>query len=143
MLDCSNNLRTAYLNILNGNITYNGKDVPVYGNDSFETTPQNYVIITDIVETADNNNQNFTTNSVVSIDIFSEQYLKRDNSIVDNISNQILNILMPTTKLQDIGDTYFQIFPIERSSSTYLTLNEGNNYIVRKIITINNLVNQK
>jgi hypothetical protein len=143
MLDCSNNIRTAYLNVLNGNITYNGKNVPVYGDDSFQTPPQNYVIITDIVETADNNNQNFTTNSVISIDIFSEQYLKRDNSIVDNISNQILNILMPTTELQDIGDTYFQIFPIERSSSRYLTLNEGNNYIVRKIITINNLVNQK
>jgi hypothetical protein len=143
MLDCSNNIRSAYLNILNGNITYGGKNVPVYGDDSFVTPPQNYVIISDILETADNNNQNFTTNSVVTIDIFSEQYLKRDNAIVDNISSQILNLLMPTTALQDIGDANFQIFPIDRSSSRYLTLNEGNNYVVRKIITINNLVNQK
>jgi hypothetical protein len=143
MLDCSNNIRSAYLNVLNGNITYDGKNVPVYGDDSFVTPPQNYVIISDILETADNNNQNFTTNSVVTIDIFSEQYLKRDNAIVDNISSQILNLLMPTTALQDIGDANFQIFPIDRSSSRYLTLNEGNNYVVRKIITINNLVNQK
>jgi hypothetical protein len=143
MLDCSNNIRNAYLNILNGNITYDGKNVPVYGDDSFVTTPQNYVIISDILETADNNNQNFTTNSVVTIDIFSEQYLKRDNSIVDNIASQILNLLMPTSTLQDIGDAYFQIFPTDRSSSRYLALNEGNNYVVRKIITINNLVNQK
>jgi hypothetical protein len=143
MLDCSNNIRSAYLNILNGNITYGAKNVPVYGDDSFVTPPQNYVIISDILETADNNNQNFTTNSVVTIDIFSEQYLKRDNAIVDNISSQILNLLMPTTALQDIGDANFQIFPIDRSSSRYLTLNEGNNYVVRKIITINNLVNQK
>jgi hypothetical protein len=50
---------------------------------------------------------------------------------------------MPTSTLQDIGDTYFQIFPIDRNSSRYLALNEGNNYVVRKIITINNLVNQK
>jgi hypothetical protein len=143
MLDCSNNIRTAYLNILNGNITYNGKNVPVYGDDSFVTPPQNYVIISDIIETADNNNQNFTTNATVTIDIFSEQYLKRDNSIVDNIASQILNLLMPTSSLQDIGDIYFQIFPIDRNSSRYLALNEGNNYVVRKIITINNLVNQK
>lgn len=143
MLDCSNNLRTAYLNILNGNITYNGKNVPVYGDDSFQTPPQNYVIISDIIETPDNNNQNFTTNLIVTIDIFSEQYLKRDNSIVDNISSQILNLLIPTTALQDIGDQYFQIFPISRTSSRYLALNDGNNYVARKIITINNLVNQK
>jgi hypothetical protein len=143
MLDCSNNIRTAYLTKLNGNISYNSINVPVYGDDSFETTPQNYVVIGDILDSADNNNQSFTTNSVVTIDIFSEQYLKRDNSIVDNIASQILNLLIPNTAIQDIGDIYFQIFPIDRSSSRYLSLNEGNNYVVRKIITINNLVNQK
>lgn len=143
MLDCSNNVRTAYLSKLNGNITYNNVNVPVYGDDSFETTPQNYVIIGDITETADNNNQKFVNNLSVTIDIFSEQYLKRDNSIVDNISSQILNLLIPNTAIQDIGDASFQIFPLSRESSRYLALQDGNNYVARKILIINNSIIQK
>ena len=57
MKDCSNNIRVQYLSKLNGNITYGGKNVPVYGNDTFQTMPQNYIIIGDITESADNNNQ--------------------------------------------------------------------------------------
>jgi hypothetical protein len=143
MFDCSNNLRVAYLNKLNGYITYSGKNVPVYGDDTFETLQGNYVIISDIIETSDNNNQRFITNLTATIDIFSEQYMKRDNSIVDDISSQILNLLIPSTAIQDIGDAYFQIFPLSRDSSRYLTLQEGNNYIARKILTINNSIIQK
>ena len=143
MFDCSNNLRVAYLTKLNGNIIYNNKNVPVYGDDTFETLQGNYVIITDISETSDNNNQKFITNLTATIDIFSEQYMKRDNSIVDNIASQILNLLIPSTAIQDIGDAYFQIFPLSRDSSRYLTLQEGNNYIARKILTISNSIIQK
>ena len=143
MFDCSNNLRVAYLTKLNGNIIYNNKNVPVYGDDTFETLQGNYVIITDISETSDNNNQRFITNLTATIDIFSEQYMKRDNSIVDNIASQILNLLIPSTAIQDIGDAYFQIFPLSRDSSRYLTLQEGNNYIARKILTISNSIIQK
>jgi hypothetical protein len=143
MFDCSNNLRVAYLTKLNGNIIYNNKNVPVYGDDTFETLQGNYVIISDIIETSDNNNQRFITNLTATIDIFSEQYMKRDNSIVDNIASQILNLLIPSTAIQDIGDAYFQIFPLSRDSSRYLTLQEGNNYIARKILTISNSIIQK
>ena len=143
MKDCSNNIRVKYLALLNGNITYNGKNVPVYGNDSFETMPENYVIIGDITETADNNNQLFVSGADVVIDIFSEQYMTRNNSIVDNIANQILTLLIPTTGVQDIGDADFQIFATARTSSRYLTMQEGNNYINRKILIINNSIIQK
>jgi uncharacterized protein YoxC len=143
MKDCSNNIRTAYLNKLNGNITYNGKNVPVYGDDSFKTPPQNYVIIGDIIESAQNTNQSFTSNVDVTIDIFSQQYMKRDNAIVDDIANQILTLLIPTTGIADIGDASFQIHAMARTSSRYLAIDTGNNYIARKILIINNLVNQK
>ncbi len=143
MKDCSNNIRTAYLNKLNGFITYNGQNVPVYGNNSFKTPPKNFVVIEDIIESAQNTNQSFTSNVDVNIDIFSEQYMIQDNSVVDNIANQILTLLLPTTGIQDIGDTDFQIFAMSRSSSRYLTVTNGQNFIMRKIITINNLVNQK
>jgi len=69
--------------------------------------------------------------------------MTRDNSIVDNIANQILTLLIPATGIQDIGDNDFQIFAKSRSSSRYLAVNDGQNYIARKILTINNTIIQK
>ena len=143
MKDCSNNIRVQYLSKLSGNITYGGKTVPVYGTDSFQTVPQNYIIIGDITETADNNNQLFMTEADVVIDIFSEQYMTRNNSIIDDIADQILTLLIPTTGVQDMGDAEFQIYAKARTSSRYLTMQEGNNFINRKILIINNSIIQK
>ena len=143
MKDCSNNIRVQYLSKLSGNITYGGKTVPVYGTDAFQTVPQNYIIIGDITETADNNNQLFVTEADVVIDIFSEQYMTRNNSIIDDIADQILTLLIPTTGVQDMGDAEFQIYAKARTSSRYLTMQEGNNFINRKILIINNSIIQK
>lgn len=143
MLDCSNNVRTIYVNALNGNLTYNGKNVPVYGQTPFRTLPQNYVIISSITEVASNTNNSFGNIVDVVIDINSEQYRVYDNSIVDNITSQILNILIPDTQVNGFSDANFEVFPTGRSLSTYLPVVNGDNFIARKIITISNLVNQK
>ena len=143
MKDCSNSVRTIYVNALNGYLSYNSKDVPVYGQDPFRTLPQNYVIISSITEQASNTNDSFGNIVSVDIDIFSEQYRINDLSVVDNIAGQILNILIPITNIAGFDDNDFEIFPIERTNSVYLPLYNGDNYVARKIITINNLVNQK
>jgi hypothetical protein len=143
MLDCSNNVRVIYVNALNGNLSYNGKDVPVYGQTPFDTTPQNYVVIGNITETSDNTNHSFGNDVEVVVDIFSEQYRVNDLGVVDNIASQILNILIPDTQVDGFDDANFEVFPIGRSSSRYLPLQDGDNYVARKIITKNNLVNQK
>ena len=143
MKDCSNSVRTIYVNALNGNITYNGKDVPVYGQDPFKTLPKNYVIISSITEQANNTNNTFQNIVQVDIDIFSEQYRVNDLSIVDNISGQILNILIPDSQIDGFQDSDFTVYPMSRINSLYLPLYNGDNYVARKIITINNLVNQK
>ena len=143
MKDCSNSVRTIYVNALNGNISYNGKDVPVYGQDPFRTLPKNYVIISSITEQANNNNHKFQNIVSVDIDIFSEQYRINDLAVVDNIAGQILNILIPDTAIDGFSDTDFIVYPMSRTNSLYLPLQNGDNYVARKIITINNLVNQK
>jgi len=143
MKDCSNNVRTIYVNALNGNITYNNKDVPVYGQDPFRTLPQNYVIISSITEVANNNNNQFQNIVSVDIDIFSEQYRVNDLSVVDNIASQILNILITNPSINVFQDNDFVVYPVARTNSLYLPLYKGDNYTARKIITISNLVNQK
>ncbi len=143
MKDCSNSVRTIYVNALNGNLSYNSKDVPVYGQDPFRTLPKNYVIISSITEQANNTNDSFGNIVSVDIDIFSEQYRVNDLSVVDNIASQILNILIPDTKIDGFSDADFIVYPMSRTNSLYLPLYNGDNYVARKIITINNLVNQK
>lgn len=143
MKDASNNIRVIYVNALNGNLSYNGQDVPVYGQTPYRTTPKNYVVISSITETANNNNQYFGNSVDVVIDIFSEQYRIYDNAIVDNIAGQILNILIPDTAVDGFSDTDFVVYPTARTSSNYLPLQNGENFVARKIITISNLVNQK
>lgn len=143
MKDTSNSVRTIYVNALNGNISYNGKDVPVYGQDPFRTLPKNYVIISSITENASNTNNSFQSIVTVDIDIFSEQYRINDPSVIDNISGQILNILIPNPGITGFSDTDFIVYPTARINSVYLPLQNGDNFVARKIITINNLVNQK
>lgn len=143
MLDCANNVRAIYVSLLNGNLTYNGKDVPVYGQTPFRTTPQNYVVIGNINEISDNTNHSFSNDVEVVIDIFSEQYRVYDNAAVDNIASQILNILIPDTGIDGFTDAYFIVYPMARTSSRYLPIQNEQNFIARKIITISNLVNQK
>jgi hypothetical protein len=143
MKDTSNSVRTIYVNALNGNISYNGKDVPVYGQDPFRTLPKNYVIISSITENAANTNNSFQSIVSVDIDIFSEQYRINDPAVVDNIAGQILNILIPNPGIVGFSDADFIVYPTARINSVYLPLQNGDNFVARKIITINNLVNQK
>lgn len=143
MRDCSNNVRVIYVNALNGYLSYNGKDVPVYGQTPFRTTPQNYVVISAITESAANTNNSFGNEVDVVIDIFSEQYRIYDNAVVDNIAGQILAILIPDTGIDGFDDSYFEVFPMARTSSSYLPLQSGDNFVARKLITISNLVNEK
>ena len=143
MLDCANNVRSIYVTTLNGFITYTGKNVPVYGQTPFGTTPQYYVVIGDINEGARNTNHNFGNDVEVTIDIFAQQYRVYDNSVVDNIASQVLNLLIPDTNVNGFNDANFIVFPTSRTSSTYLPLYDGDNFVARKIITISNLVNQK
>ena len=143
MKDCANSVRTIYVNALNGNISYNGKNVPVYGQSPFKTPPQNYVVIGNITEVADNTNHTFQNSVEVVIDIYSEQYRVYDNAVVDNIASQVLNILIPNPGITGFSDADFWVFPMSRSSSRYLPLQNGDNFVARKIITISNLVNQK
>jgi hypothetical protein len=143
MKDCSNNVREIYVNALDGQISYNGKNVPVYGQTPFRTPPQNYVVISSITETANNTNHNFGNEVDVVLDIFSEQYRVYDNAVVDNIASQILTILIPDPGINGRSDAYFEVYPMARTSSSYLPLQNGDNFVARKLITISNLVNEK
>lgn len=143
MLDCTNNIRQCYMNLLEGNVIYNGKVITVYGQTPFVTTPNIYILLGSVAESADNNNQLFITDADIDINIIVEQYRRPDLSVVDAISSLVLNLILPSTGIQDVGDADFQIYPLSRISSRYLPMEDGDVYYSRKILTINNSVIQK
>ena len=143
MLDCTNNIRQCYINLLEGNVIYNGKAITVYGQTPFVTTPNIYILLGSVTESADNNNQLFITDADIDINIIVEQYRRPDLSVVDAISSLVLNLILPSTGIQDVGDADFQIYPLSRISSRYLPMEDGDVYYSRKILTINNSVIQK
>lgn len=143
MRDCSNQVRSTYVSALNGSLSYNGENVPVYGQTPFRTTPKNYVVISSITESARNTNHSFGNEVDVVIDIFSEQYRVYDNVVVDAISQLILNTMINTPGVRGFDNPDFTIYPMARISSLYAPLQNGENFIARKIITISNLVNEK
>jgi hypothetical protein len=144
MLDVGSIVRETYVSKLNGFLTYQGRDVVVYGETPFDTTAEQYVIISSITDRQSNiNNQKFIHDVDVNLDIFVEQYMRYDNAAVDNIANQILNILITSPAISDIGDASFEMYVMARTASRYLPLESGQNFVARKIITINNIIKQK
>jgi hypothetical protein len=83
------------------------------------------------------------TDADIDVNIVVEQYRQPDLSVVDAISSLVLNLILPSTGINDVGDASFQIFPLSRISSRYLPLDNGDLYITRKILTINNSIIQK
>ena len=143
MIDCSEYVRVALYNQLFGDVTYSGQLVPIYKQLPFETTPEKYVVIGDITETQiEPNNNRFISNVDVNIDIYVEQYRCQDLSIIDGLATQILQVIFPSPIHDTIGDVSLAIYPIERTSSRYLTLQNGQNFVTRKILSLKFLVNQ-
>jgi hypothetical protein len=54
-----------------------------------------------------------------------------------------MQILMPVPGAKLFAQTNHDIYPSQRLSSRYLPLQNGQDFVARKIITISNLVNQK
>lgn len=143
MKDTGLAIRNAYYNLLNGNLTYNSKNVPVYKDDPIATPPDNYVVITEVIEGQDNNNQKFVNELQVTLDITTKQYKTIDRSICENIANQIVNLVKPTTSTQGIDTTDFQVMNVNRGSGTYLNELDGDYHIVRKILIFNQTLIEK
>lgn len=143
MKDPGNAILSAYYNVLNGNITYNGKNVPVYKSDPIGTLPDNYIVLTNIIEGQSNNNQKFSNDMSIDIDIITTQYKTITNTIADNISNQIVNLITPTTSSFTLTDTDFQFIVVRRERATYLNELDGDYHIIRKILTFNQILIEK
>lgn len=126
-------IRTAYYNALNG-ITYNSNTVTVYDDLPIGTLPDQYVYINDITEAGTDNNQQFVSDVVVTLDVVVRQYKKVDRDTVDGIAEVVCNTLLPTVTGLVLTETNFQIINLLRDGFQYLNDYDGDYHIVRKIM---------
>lgn len=132
----------AYYHCLNGNITYNGQAVNVYrvGVESDERF--HYIQLRAESENDQSDKTKFVTNPVVVIDIYTVHEGSIDESVVQDIDNQVRQLLFPTRTTTGLIVTGFQVTITRMENSTYLDGFNGVRHEYRKITRFFNRLNQ-
>lgn len=137
MKDVQKGLRLSIHTALNGNLSYDSTNVPVW-DEKLESSVDKYVILSTQVGVPENSQQTFVRKASILIDIVDKQDNTVSKDAVDDISDQILDIIFPTT--QAIGLTPpagFQYLNAQLSDEHHLTLNISNTKSInRKLLTI-------
>ena len=141
MRDFGATIRNIYTGLLSG-LTYDGQSVVVYGSEPYVTTDDNYVVLTAVDATQKNNDQTFVSEAVVTIDIVTRQNMANDRSVADNISDQILQALLPNS-YADQTDSLFRVQIIYAEGAGYLHESDGTISVNRKFLRIFNRIIQK
>lgn len=128
MNNVSKQIRQAYYNALNGNIS-----VEVFKEDMPLDYANHHVFIRIEGETNKQHSSGFVTNPIViteAIGVFSNSV---DPDIVDDIDNEIRQILLPDVGTRTFNVNGIQISNIKVQSSTFLNEDDGTNRYYRKI----------
>lgn len=139
MRDTQKILRMAVYQVLNGNLSYDGNNVPVFDEKrKLSSTDNLFVILGTQRETDDNTDDAFITDSSIDIEIQHRTEFEVSKDAIDDVSNQILQIILPTPQTSGFPvQNLFQIQLVRRSStiSRNFSLTDSQS-VVAKIITI-------
>lgn len=131
----------AWFNLLDGNLSYESSQVPVFKEDPANYTAGHYVLLQAESETDDSNKTSFVTNPVVVVDIVTVHSIGVKRSVADAIDDQIREIVWPTRKCA-LVTTGFQISNVTPSSANYLEEDDGSKRYYRKVTRFTHRVNQ-
>lgn len=144
MKDVSKILRTKYYEILNGNITLNGANVPVFDSVPFDTDFP-YILLSTITQLNEDDKDSFGTETVQTIDIVTGysngSYGGASDS--DSIANQVKELIKPNknSNVFDLSPNFTNIISIFERDNT-IRENTDTNYIVRRLIDIKHVIQQ-
>lgn len=114
-------LMNAWYSLLNGFLTYNSINVPVYKEDIPEDFNGHYVLLRAEGETDAGNKRSFSSDSVIVVDIVTTFENNVNRSVVDNIDNQILALVLPTAQTNGLSaQSGVQILNVKMETSAYL-----------------------
>jgi hypothetical protein len=147
MKSASKYLKNAYLNLLDGAITYNVSAVPVYDKESDPTGNDYFIVVSTINDVDLANKSAFFSETQVTIDVITRvpNTMLRVSDAVDSITEKILQLVLPsinTTGLADDSD--FHVKLVRKDSMNDFPLSDsGTKKIVRRIIKFSQTVKEK
>lgn len=99
MRDSGTQLRRAYYTALNGNITIDGNDVPVYdGKVEDPKSDEVYILFMDQTDQDKSSKSHFAVETTITIDIKQRLKATVSREDIEDVANQILQIVKPTPK---------------------------------------------
>lgn len=143
-------VREAYYDAINGNLTYNGENVPVYDSFAPEEDIAPYVVITDQTATSEPATRcRFRNGVTIQMEIVMAfpPGVRGGKSITENIADQIYTIVLSKESAGYLSfDPTLYNGKADLDFSTYLTqldqINGNNVYIYRKIIRFRHTITQ-
>lgn len=128
MNNVSKQIRQAYYDALNGNISVN-----VYKEDVPETEGGHHVVIRVESETRGGHKKGFITNPVVVVDVVGVFTNSVDPDVVDDIDDEVRAIIKPDVNTRTFNVSGIQISNIKAESSSLLREDDGTQAFYRKI----------
>jgi hypothetical protein len=126
--------RKAVYNALNGNVSYNGTNVPVYDEFASDTAGDLFIVLGNQYADDKRNFAKFVTGCVIIIDICHIQNRAMTKDVVDAVSNTIKGILMPSLVLTGLTlDAGFSVNNLYRETSSYLSEQNNTKWVLRKL----------
>lgn len=141
-MELSKAIRTAYYTALNGNVTHNGNEVPLF--DAYaipEGISYPYILLSSQTSSQLRIKRCKRYNASILIDIVTGSTDPIGRSDAEDIAEQIDNIVSPDTfKDLDLSTYDYQICDTYRDNDTDLSGKNNIYYIFRKLLTYNHLV---
>lgn len=140
-MEISKAIRTAYFQALNGNITYNSNDVPIYDVYAIpEGVTYPYILLSSQTSSQISVKRCKRYNTTLLVDIVTgnQQPIGRGQS--EDIAEQVENIVTPGTFVElDLSTYGYQLLNTELESNTDLSSKNDTYYIFRKLLRFNSL----
>lgn len=146
MQDYGTEVRKAYYNALDGNITYNALPVPVVDEKLDETTENDvYVLLGEQSENDRSNKTYFAADVNLNIYIIQRTEATVTKEAVENISNQISTIIKPTVRSHGLtiaSPFKIVLVKLDRGSTQPVRKDVGEQFLVNKSLIFLNHISQ-
>jgi hypothetical protein len=129
-------IRKAIYTALNGNVSYNSVNIPIFDEAPDEAQSSHYILFSSQTEDDATNNARFVTEGDILLDIVTIHPSYPTKKVVESISDTIMGILTPTVTTRGItlpSGFSLTLFRRERSYSIPM-LQSSTGKVIRKIL---------
>lgn len=139
-LDPSNAYRKAYFDKLNNQLSViSGKTIPVYDKVD-DTVSAPFIILSNTTLTPILNSTGYGYRASIVLEIVTRFTSGGGKKLVDDISNKIFEKIL--TKENFYSDDTWNIYTSKLESTRYIESESNGGYVIRKLITFNNQIQQ-